>query len=505
MGVGITAADALFLKAVGAAGIPWVYLASSCVMFAYVPLNARLTERYGASRVLDATLATLFVGNVAVALGFMAAAGHPAGTAVAAYTVKVWNLLFWVALANLFWNFAEDYFALQQAKRLNSLIAGGGALGAVVGGTAVKLLTSFLHVEHLFLVWSGLVLAAGALLAVIRRTDVAATRPRAVGVAGPEAPALTVLRQSPFARALSLLMVTGMAVFVVADFQCMQVFGREQDAVKLAGILGYLYAASNALVLLANFFLFNRFVLRYGVVATAAVTPPAYVLAFLVLAAWFDLPAAVALSLVYRSVVVVFQTNSQQLLLNAVPAEARKDLRMLVKGIGERIAMALAAGSLVLFAAQLGPRNVSWLAAGLALACLGLVARVAALYPGAVAENVQRDRLDFSPGAAQIPSNLPEEERFRLWERVRDAAPAESEEALAILWRQDRQLAVGALAAALEARGGEAAYLAPAVARFLTTGDEHLIRRLGERDQVPAALGEVLADHHLVPQSELEA
>ena len=50
---------------------------------------------------------------------------------------------------------AETY-RLMPAKRLFALFSGGAALGAVVGGTLVSVLSGVVGVQQLYLVWAGL-------------------------------------------------------------------------------------------------------------------------------------------------------------------------------------------------------------------------------------------------------------------------------------------------------------------------------------------------------------
>ncbi len=512
--IGVSAADALFLKTVGPEGLPWVYVAAALVAVLYLPANAWLGARFGRARTLDATLVVVAAGNLAALAGFALAPADTGAAVAVAYAVKIWNALWWIALFNLFWNFAEDYFTLADGKRLFSILAGGGALGAVVAGLAVGLFTRVAPVEQLFFVWSVTALATLPLLRAIRREH----RPIGVPIetAGMNGlkQAVAALRSSPYVRMLSALMLAGMAAYVVADFLTMKIVAREPDAGQVAALLGAMFAGFNAWVLAVNFLLFNRLVRRIGVLGVAALTPPVYLIGFLAVWAVADLPAALLLALAYRGCVPAVQANAQALLFNAVPAFVRKDLRVLLKGVLEQLMMGATALALIGAAPALGTSGTALLGAAIAAACLLLVWRLAPLYGDAVAEALRSDRLDLTRGEAAlddlVAGGLTTSARDGLAARVRAAAPDEAVEALRLLWLADREAAAATLVAALTHRPADADAFAPLLAELLPTGNDALIRHLGDwLEQADLrrtpGLAQVLADHHLVRPRELTA
>lgn len=512
--VGVSATDALFLATAGAEGLPWVYVASAFVAVAYLPANAWLTARFGRARTLDATLGLVAVGNLAALAGFMLAPASGGAALAVAYAVKVWNALWWIALFNLFWNFAEDYFTIPDGKRLFSLLAGGGALGAVVAGLGVGLWTRVAPVEWLFVVWSLVAVATLPVLAGIRRAERTVGAVAAEAAAGGTRNALAALKASPYVRTLAAFMLTGMAAFVVADYLTMWVIAREPDAARVAAVLGAMFAGFNAWVLVVNFVVFNRLVLRLGVLGAAALTPPVYLVGFLAVWAAADLPAALLLALAYRGFVPAVQASAQTLLFNAVPVAVRKDLRLLLKGVAEQLMMGATALALIVAAPALGPAGLALAGAAIAAVLLVLLARLVPLYGAAVAEALRGDRLDLTRGDAAlhdlVAGGLAPADHAGLARRVREAPPGEAVEALRLLWLADRDAAAAALVAALEHRPAEADAFAPLLEALLPSGDDALIRHLGDwlegadLRRTPV-LAQVLADHHMVRPLELAA
>src|SRR5690606_21074269 len=128
MGVGFSAGDAAFLTHVGADRLPLVFMATPAVMFVYTIFFSYLLSRFSIDRVVDFTLAALVVGGIGFSLRI--GAGLPdEGRAPAYFALKLYLVMWYIALYWLFWSSPDTYFDIQQAKRLFPLFAAFCALG----------------------------------------------------------------------------------------------------------------------------------------------------------------------------------------------------------------------------------------------------------------------------------------------------------------------------------------------------------------------------------------
>ena len=169
--IGLSASDSYFLSTVGAEHLPLVYMLSLGVMLVYISVYAWLIGRWGVAATLRVTLVFLVAGGLAcwgTLTALAGSLGSPLGHAVL-YGIKLYAMLWFIALYSLFWNFTDSYFDIQDAKRLFPLLAAGGAVGAAAGGALVSWMSVRLGVASLFLVWALLGLVALPLSVLILR------------------------------------------------------------------------------------------------------------------------------------------------------------------------------------------------------------------------------------------------------------------------------------------------------------------------------------------------
>ncbi len=409
---GTSAADALFLVKVGADKLPHIYILTPVMMLCYIPAYSALLSRWGIDRVFDATLGLL--AACGVALWLLCAHFHGAEPIALCYAAKLYAALWYVGLYTLFWNFLDGYFDLVDAKRLFSFCFAGGALGSIIGGSLVDVISAHFGVGALFLAWAVCsVVAVPVVISIRRRTH----KLDADDADSDDAPALAeaaaAVRQmagSRYAIVLTALLFFTLLTATVCEYQYMGIFAEGLDEATLASFLGRLTAMVNIVNLAISLFFFNQLVARFGVRNVALLQPVAYAVVFTALLLNGDYASAAVGFFAFQGLMIAIEFNNVNLMFAGLPTAGRKQIRTLIEGLCEPLATA-SAGFFLLFAASsagsddlplLSPEQLSMAGIALALSCLVLVLILRHDYAIAIADNLRGAWLDFTRPTAPL-------------------------------------------------------------------------------------------------------
>lgn len=407
LSLGSAAADSLFLVNVGADKLPHIYLIMPAIMMFYIPAYSYLLGRWGIVRVFDLTLSMLVAGGIALWILFNQAGDI--SPVWLCYVAKLYSSLWYVGTYSLFWNFIDNYFDLNDAKRLFALFAAGSAVGAIIGGSMVGPLSHAYGVSPLFLLWAVSAGLCWPLGVWTRKTTLAFdTEEDDYDDDNGASNSTHVVRRlfsSPYAVILTLLLFATLITATICEFQYLGVFASGLEEAELAGLLGRLTAMVNVLNLGITLFFFNRLVARLGVPNVALIQPIAYALVFTWLLLDRGFLSAAGGFLAYQGIMTAIDYNNVNLLFSGLPAENRKQIRTFIEGIGEPLATATAGVFLFFIGGDLDPADLSMGGALAALTCLALVFALRSRYSGAIAANLKREWLDFSQ-TTFTPANL---------------------------------------------------------------------------------------------------
>ncbi len=479
--IGLTASDALFLSRLGIDWLPVFYLAIPVLMALYAPVSAVLQSRFGPHRVIHATLWLLAAGGLCFGIG----CGFVGDAAWFPFAMKLYSGLWYIALYTFFWNLADDYFSILDGKRLYGLLAAGTAGGAMCGSALVGWFIAFLPPARMFLVWSGAALAAiPVYLLLLRRfrrieTDTGAAEDDAVHPARLLRSTLETFRSSRFALAVTGVCFATAVLTGVMEYLALGILAEGKSAAELAGLLGRLHAIANAVTLVVNLVLFNRLVGRLGVANTALLLPLAYLAVFVVFYLKSGVLGALVAFFVYQSLLVSVDFNNINLLFNALPAVAKRQLRTFIEAMGEPLATAFAGLFLLAWAVPLGHGNLALcgLLAGLGAVAIALLVRRD--YVRALAVNLRRDWLDFALSGRAWQALVGPADRTLFRNRAL-TAPDRAARTLAVdlLGHLDDPQACEALLQIVStARPSEAERLRPAIRRMIQSGDTATIAK----------------------------
>lgn len=159
------ARNSMFLEALGADSLPYVYLLTALAIWPLVAVYSRLVPGRRLTRVLAATLAFL-VSNLLLFWFFLPRSGDWLYGAF-----YVWVKLYAVLLPSQFWLMANELLDPRQGKRLFGPIGAGGVLGGIAGSAFVGLGgTEWFGTENLLLVAAFVLASAVPMLLAISRS-----------------------------------------------------------------------------------------------------------------------------------------------------------------------------------------------------------------------------------------------------------------------------------------------------------------------------------------------
>jgi len=511
MGValGFTAADALFLTNVGVRGLSVVYLLTPVVMGAYVLVHAYLLGRLGIDRVMTLTLVALALGGCLVWWVLRVSPGP-----FAYYAAMLFSVLWWIGLYSLFWNWVDGFFDIQDAKRVYSMFSAGEAAGGVAGGGLAVFLAHATSVENLFLVWGVLALLAIPVCAAIRRKHKRLEsdweEDPAAGFRAKVGKTVGALRASPFVLILGAVLVAGLFIITVTEYQYLGILSEGVGEEELAALLGTLVALVSVFNVAVNLFFFNRLVLAVGVRNVALIPAGAYLVAFTLLLLQGGAAAAVVGFFTHHGVLASIEYNNQNFLFNAVPDSVRREARTILEGLAEPMATAVGGAFLLLASTRISPALISTVGLGSAGVYLGLVLLLRRHYGPSLVANLKRRWLDLSRSSEDVLSGLPSDEIVALRAFTTHPDPEMALSALRILWLNDPDAAVGETLRFLRERPGQDRQrVRGLLGRLLDQADPEVARPLvewivGHIQELGSGFMEDLGDRGLVPQVEAE-
>ncbi len=409
LAMGISAADSLFIAEVGAEKLPVVYALTPLMMIAYIRGYTQLLTRFGITFVFRCTLGVLAVGGVGLGLLLAGGGAHPPALL---YGAKFYAVLWYIALYSLLWNYVDGFFNLSDAKQVFGYIAGGAAIGAIVGGGVVSTAHAWMPVAAFFYLWAGTALLAWPLLQWIERKVPKLPAEEALGEG--ESAGIRVMidriRGNRYVLVLTLLIFTTLVTATLCEFRYMTIFDEQlRTAEELATLFGRLYAGVNGFNLLFTLLLFNRLVSRFGVRNLALVQPVVYLAVFSLMLLDGGMLSAMIGFLAYQGIMTSLDYNNINLLFNAMPEQGKKETRTAIEGICEPVATAVAGVFLLWAQGVFSAQGISLFGFGLAAICLGSAVLLRQEFVRAVTENVRRSWIDFGRQISGARPLAPEE------------------------------------------------------------------------------------------------
>ena len=152
-----------FIDNLGAANLPWVYLAVALCSYPILRLYSLLSDRVGHRRLIP--LSTLVITASLLAFWWL----FQYDWSWLPFVLYVWIGITYALNYSQFWSFSSHMLDARQAKRLFGFIGAGGLLGGVAGGHVARLISQFVDTRATLLVAAGLIAVVPILLGAVRR------------------------------------------------------------------------------------------------------------------------------------------------------------------------------------------------------------------------------------------------------------------------------------------------------------------------------------------------
>ncbi|HWM88674.1 MAG TPA: MFS transporter, partial [Kofleriaceae bacterium] len=250
-----TARDTLFLTALPAERLPWVYLAIAVLAVVSARVNLRAMERFSRRAALSSTLA----GSGVITAAFWL---WTDGSQWSIYALYVWTGLIATVAVVQVWLLVGEELDPSQAKRAFTVIGAGALIGATFGSAVAGAMLGFTSPRHLILVASGILVASSLLPALAWRSSGAGDQ-RPLRRQPPAEPTST-LKHPYLVRLLILVTLTQIAV-TVADLLFKASVAEAIPAARLGSFFALFYTGLNALSLLVQLVFAGWLLRRLGV------------------------------------------------------------------------------------------------------------------------------------------------------------------------------------------------------------------------------------------------
>jgi HEAT repeat protein len=363
-----TLVASLFLARIGAEGMPFYYVLFAVVSIPFAALFSSVIDRFPRPVLFQNMLGAFTI--LTIVLVFVLLLGD-AWAYVALLAVRVFEHM----IISIFYILFADYFTVLDTKRYAGRLALGMAVGGLVGGALLTLVTGF----------GGPVIAAcvtPALVAAVLVFGVWLTRREHPLDANAPASRESVLeslkiiprlmRRYPLIALMSAAMFINILLQCVAEFIAFSIYTIHFPSVDdLAVFLGIVSAGLNVLAFLVILLFTDRQLPRLGVPKMNRVYPALDVLTFGVLTVWPSLPAGILANSSYdpfeRGVDVPVATMNY----NAIRYRFVGRVRVFIDGMMFPLGLASAGLLLMAFQGRLDLRAIA--AFGLVLSLVLLV------------------------------------------------------------------------------------------------------------------------------------
>ena len=206
-----------YVKGLGAANLPWVYLAVALCSYPLLRLYGRFADRVQRHHLMAATCTIIALSMVVFWWLFQFT------WAWIPFALYVWISIAYVMNVSQFWSFSNHVLDPRQAKRLFGFVGAGGLLGGIAGGQVARLVSFLVDTRTTFLVAAAiLMLAVGIIFLIQKRspTDADAVA-GAAGLAKLDKAkgGFEIIKNSRQLQVITAVMILSVVVAQIVDLQ----------------------------------------------------------------------------------------------------------------------------------------------------------------------------------------------------------------------------------------------------------------------------------------------
>ncbi|MBN4067021.1 hypothetical protein JYU14_02955 [Simkania negevensis] len=395
---GVTLSDGLLLTHLGSSYYPKAYFVAAIVLFFVASLSLRHLSGHSVKRLLLLLVLIGIVGYSAFAL--VMGSGVGAGSSLFWISLKVFATVFEVVMITYCWTFIDQFYDLQDGKRLFALFSSATFLGSIASGAFIHQALAVIGVEGILFFVAGVLFVTFLWVIKINKTfsvleddtigdDVVQEVGGILGI-------LRLTLASPFSLVLMATTLLTQLLVIVTEYNYMHhfelAFGQEGDYVLLL-FLAKCTAWLAFFNFVFNLFIYSRLAKRFGIYNIFFATPLFFLSFFFTGIFSSSLFLAITGLFIVEAGAYSFDDNNFNLLLSGVSSRLKAKVRVLVESFSEPMGMLL--GSLLLMIV-----NGYSMVLGLALAFSALVVYLSlrVLYPKAIYRNLANNVIKNNGG-----------------------------------------------------------------------------------------------------------
>jgi AAA family ATP:ADP antiporter len=401
------ARDALFLDRYRAIDLPYVDIAIAVLVGCAASLYIWIGHRTNLRNLQVGSL--IFFALTALFFWFWAAiASYESGTLF--IVIYVWVGVFSVLAPSQVWTLANYVMTTREAKRGFGFIGSGAILGWIVGGFATRQAVAQFGTESMLGFVAVSLLACAAIVVMIWRD-----RPDYVGndtpASGPSRDrfplwgSLTLIRESPYLKAIALLILISAATTTIAGWQFKAIAKAAVPGTDdLAMFFGTFNMIAGLMSLVLQLLLTGRVLRTVGVGPALFIVPTAMLMGSTGVLLIGSLVAAAALKASDQVLRYSIDKATVELLYLPVPATHTFRVKSFIDTVVYRLGDAMGGLSVLLFAAVLGWSSIQMSIVGIAFVTvwIGAAAVARRQYVENLRESIHQHRVDSERAAMPV-------------------------------------------------------------------------------------------------------
>lgn len=343
-----TARDTLFLTTLPGSQLPWVYFAVAMVSIIVIALQNRAR---GWLRKKSALTSTLLLVSAVNLVFFFAPQQGPFF-----YVFYVWVAVIATVCVGQFWLLMADRFLLSQAKRVYTVIGGGGLVGATLGALLSGVVVKTMGPTSLLVFGTGF-LALAAVVSQFLTAQETVVSP----VMAEERGAFTEALRDTYGRKLILLAFVFTLTLTMLDIAFRSSIATHVEKSQIGLFFAGLNTAFNLLALGVQWFAAGRIVQRLGTMKSLTIFPSLLFASLTLFAATVSFPILILAKSIDGALRHSLNRTAFELLFIPIRGTLRAHVKTLSDSLGTRFGQGVAALiALGLFALGAFPATAAW-------------------------------------------------------------------------------------------------------------------------------------------------
>ncbi|MDR3623927.1 MAG: hypothetical protein P4L16_02170 [Chlamydiales bacterium] len=414
---GVTLSDGMFLEHIGAKELPMAYLFTALSLFGISFLFLYAFNHFNAERTYFAALLFAAIGYLFII--FYEPLADLEGAKIYWFAFKIFCNILAVILTTCFWFFLDQYFNLQNAKRLYSLFNSSIFFGNACGSTFLSISLNTIGIKGISITIIALFITTVMGIFLIKRRTKLFFDDTIESTSTPEKQSLKSILKG-FLKSKYTLILMGtyfiiQLINVITEYTYMQSFDAffdtpRTDAVLLENRLTIFLGECTAWIALGNMFFglffYSRVVSRFGVNNIVGISPTFFLITFIFWGFTEALFVAILGLIVVEGISYTIDENNSNLLLNTVPSRLKNKARVAIDSFFEPLGMLVSA--LIFIFSDISSKELGLI---LTLASLIFVLLIKDEYRRAILHNLLHNALHFERKAKEWLLRLSKKER----------------------------------------------------------------------------------------------